>query len=52
MPTPTPCPRCGEPGPTKARFCPHCGTPLALSGVGGAPAASYGELQTAVAEAR
>jgi signal transduction histidine kinase len=49
MPTSLSCPRCRQPGPAEARFCPHCGAPLASTG---APAPSYAELQAEVAEAR
>ena len=42
------CPRCQHENPTRQKFCGDCGAPLARPAQGGAPAASYVDLQREV----
>src|SRR5258705_390994 len=42
------CPRCKHENPSSQKFCGDCGSPLARPAQGGAPAASYADLQREV----
>src|SRR5258705_486671 len=42
------CPRCKHENPSSQKFCGDCGAPLARPDQGGAPAASYADLQREV----